>query len=424
MTVSTKVKWLIAFLALLAIASTTVAVLVVVKHSSLTSQGELASTTHAHKAVYSCAMHPSITSDHPGKCPICGMDLQLVDEGSVDGNSVASEKPKKPLYYRNPMRGEITSPVPAKDEMGMDYIPVYDEEEMGSEGRSNEVSGRAGFSLSNERQQLIGVTTTTVAKRTLSVDIRASGRVAFDPDLFTAVEEYRQAVLSASQMKNSSYGSLKEQSDELVAAAETKLRLLGLTESQIRRLGERKKSSTDLILPKGNVWVYAEVFEYEVAGLKVGQVMEVTAPALPGKIFFGKVSSISPILNPQTRTVRVRAMIPDPETSLRPDTFVNVKIKTNSGERLVVPNDSVLHSGEQSFVFVGKEQGRFEPRLVMTGVSTSEFTEILAGVVAGETVVTSANFLIDSESRLRAAVRAAGATFSSSAPTPEVSHDR
>ena len=107
---------------------------------------------------YSCPMHPSITADHPDKCPICGMDLQRVDD--VELPKAASEVRGKPLYYRHPMRGEITSLVPAKDEMGMDYIPVYPGEDSG--GEKGDVRGRAAFSLSNERQQLIGVTTAKV----------------------------------------------------------------------------------------------------------------------------------------------------------------------------------------------------------------------------------------------------------------------
>lgn len=392
----------------LALIGTLVTGTILLKRANLLLLGR--SDDHSHGPTkYFCAMHPSVASDEPGKCPICGMDLQPVGETGEQANSgPRASAQKKPLFYRHPMRSEVSSPVPAKDEMGMDYIPVFDDEP--SDKSEISVAGRSSFSLSKHRQQLIGVTTTRAEKRPLSLEIRASGKVAFDPELFATIEEYRQAVMSSSQMENSTFGQLKQQSEELIDAAQTKLRLLGLTDSQIRKLALSKKSATDLILPKGNVWVYAEIFEYEVANVKVGQTMEVLVPALPAATFSGKVTSISPILNPQTRTVRVRALIPDPQGRLRPDTFVNGKIKLDLGIKLAVPNDSIMHSGEQTFVFVMKEKGLFEPRPVALGAITDDFTEVISGIEVGETVVTSANFMIDSESRLRAAVRSAQPT--------------
>jgi Cu(I)/Ag(I) efflux system membrane fusion protein len=278
-------------------------------------------------------------------------------------------------------------------------------ESQGQQAAANdEMDGRSGFSLTHEKQQLIGVTTAKVEVRMLSFDVRASGRVAFDPDLYTAIEEYRQAAISDSNLSKSRYGGLREQSSELIKSAKTKLRLMGLTNSQIEAL-VKKSDSMDLILPQGSVWVYAEVFEYEIAGIKAGQTVEVSTPSFPGKSFSGKITSLNPTLNAQTRTVRVRAQVPDPDGVLRPDTFVNVRIKVDVGKKLAVPENSVMHSGEQDFVFVAKGQGRFEPRVVGVGYKTREYYEILNGLTEGETVVTAANFLIDSESRLRAAIQ-------------------
>ncbi|HAR44278.1 MAG TPA: hypothetical protein DCS07_16870 [Bdellovibrionales bacterium] len=328
-----------------------------------------AATAHeAHrKTVYHCPMHPAIVTDQPGQCPICHMDLQKVDEEGEDGSGKNAHA-------------------------------------AGTE-QNKEVTGRAGFSLSSEKQQLIGVATTKVEVRALGFEVRATGRVAFDPELYTAVEEFRQAALTLSQMDGNPYPGLQEQGRELVSSAKTKLRLMGLGEVQIRELVKGNVDSMNLLLPKGAVWIYAEVFEYEVGGLKTGQQLEVATPSVPGKSFSGKILSISPIVNSPTRTVRVRALVPDPQNLLRPDTFVNVKIKVDLGKRLAIPDDAILHSGSETFVFIALGKGRYEPRIVTTGVKSDDSYEILSGLVDGDLVVSSANFLIDSESRLRSALK-------------------
>ncbi len=340
------------------------------------TQDQSSVTSHDKKALYFCPMHPSVTSDHPGRCPICGMDLQKADGGE----------------------------------------PVTSKENKKSE--TSDVSGRASFPLSKERQQLIGVTSTQATLQELSYEVRASGKVAFDPDLFTAIEEYRQALQSRKQMEKSMFKDLKEEADQMVMSSKTKLKLMGLADTQLNALADKHTNPMNLLLPKGTVWIYAEVFEYEISGLKQGQALEAQAPSLPGKTFTGIVSSISPVLNTNTRTFRVRGEVPDPEEVLRPDTFVNVRIKIEFGKRLAVPLDSVLHSGDQNFVFVVKEQGIFEPRMVKVGVKTQEYYEILSGLSEGETVVTAANFLIDSESRLRNALKNIQQQGKEEAPAP------
>ena len=351
------------------------------------------------KDVYFCSMHPHITSDKPGQCPICHMDLQKMEPVETEKKSAG----KKILFYRHPMQPDVTSPVPSKDEMGMDYIPVYEEE--ANQSDTSNVSGRASFQLSHERQQLIGVTSTEVTQHELTQEIRASGKVAFDPELFTAIEEYRQSLAAHKEMSNSTYADLKEQTEALLRSTEIKLQLLGLNKKQIEMLGKVGSDSMNLLLPKGEVWIYAEVFEYEIAGLKSGQRIEVLVPSIPGKTFSGTLSSISPILNAPTRTFRVRAEVPDPDGELRPDTFVNVKIKVEYGKKLAVPLDSVIHTGDQNIVFVIKGKGIFEPRAVTVGVKTKDYYEIISGLTEGEIVATAANFLIDSESRLRSVIK-------------------
>ncbi|MGK5086464.1 efflux RND transporter periplasmic adaptor subunit [Bdellovibrionota bacterium FG-2] len=328
------------------------------KKTGVTGGVQKAGAEQKKKELYRCSMHPAVTSDKPGICPICHMTLEKVEDEQ---------------------KGSDSSPVQA-------------------------VQGRAAFSLSPERQQMIGVTTAKVVIRPLGHEVRASGRVAFDPELFTAIEEYRQAFLSRGQMTD---GLMQNQANELISSAKTKLKLMGLSDDQIRTLSSGRMSAMSLLLPKGAVWVYAEVFEYEVAGLKSGLKVEVEAPSIPGKMFAGKLSSISPVVNSPTRTVRVRASVPDTEGLLRPDTFVNVKIKIDLLDKLAVPEDAVLFSGEKAFVFVVKEGGRFEPRPIRTGLKAQSYYEVLSGLNEGDTIVTSANFLIDSESKLRGVLEGA-----------------
>lgn len=311
------------------------------------------------KALYFCPMHPSVTSDKPGRCPICHMPLERIEE----------------------------SPREMKKE------------------KKQEVPGRVSFSLPKERQQLIGVTTEKVTSRELSYEIRASGKVAFDPDLFTTIEEHLQALAAQKEMSKSPFKEIKEQADALVSSSQTKLKLMGLSQNQIKMIGEESQDPMNLLLPKGSVWIYAEVFEYEISLLKSGQALEATSPSLPGKTFTGTISSISPIVNAPSRTFRVRGEVPNPQGVLKPDTFVNVKIRIELGKKLAVPMGAVLHSGDKNFVFVLKGKGEFEPRLVSVGVRAGQYHEILSGLTEEDTVVTSANFLIDSESRLRSAIQ-------------------
>ncbi len=361
-----------------------------------------ANVPHEH-ATYQCAMHPEIVSNEPGFCPICQMQLQRVE------NEVPSELPAAPnqaraaiAFYRHPMRPEVVSPVPAKDEMGMDYIAVY-EEAPGESASASAVPGHAAFSLSAERQQLIGVTRTRVEFRPLEVEIRAFGRVAYDPMLYQAVVEYREAWRSRAEIGRSSLKDAPRGADAILRGAWLKLRQQGLSEAQISEFATRSADPVELLLPGQAVWIYAQVYEYEIGLVKPGQIMTISSPAAPGHTFTAQVTAIDPILDPMTRTVRVRALVETPEADLRPESFVDVRIKVPLGQTLALPEEAVLDTGEHQIVFVVTGEGRFEPRSVTLGRQAEAYYEVLSGLEAGDDVVTSANFLIDSESRFRAA---------------------
>jgi hypothetical protein len=363
--------------------------------------------TPSAKGKYQCSMHPQIVSDEPGICPICGMKLQRVDEPAAPALGRG-----KPLFYRNPMRPDVTSPVPVKDEMGMDYVPVYEADAIPSS-----VPGHAGFTLSPERQQLIGVTTAPVERRRLDDEIRAVGKVAYDPALYQAIVDYREAIAGQRQLGDAALPEAHAGAAAIVRSAALRLHQLGLSEQQVREITASGGRPVDLLLPGTSAWVYAQVYEYEMDTVRPGQAVTITTLAERGRNYTGRVVGVDPILDTTSRTARVRIQVPTPDASLRPETFVHTVIHVPSADTLTVPVDAVLHSGQQDIVFVVTTSGTFEPRAVRLGREANGAYEVLDGVAEGEQVVTSANFLIDSESRLRAAL----AAFSSKTPTAEPS---
>lgn len=297
---------------------------------------------------------------------------------------------KKILYYRNPMNPEITSPVPMKDQMGMDYVPVY----VGGETAKPEVPGT--IHISPEKQQLIGVRLSEIAKRSLESEIHTVGRVAYNPELYVAQEEYLQAL----KVRN------LPGMEETVNASESKLSLMGMNREQIEQLKKSNKPDETLYLPSGKktVWVYVTVYESYLGIVKPGVPVEITTLAFPGKTFRGKVSSLNPTLNPDTRSLQARLEVDNPSGELKPGMYADANIHVPLGVKLAVPEEAVMVTGERYLVFLSKGNGYFEPREIKPGVRTNGYYEILAGLKESDKVVTSGNFFVDSESRLKSAV--------------------
>jgi len=344
--------------------------------------------------VYYCPMHPGYTSDNPGDCGICGMKLIKKDSIPQKQAMGAASKERKILYYRNPMNPEVTSPVPMKDPMGMDYVPIY-EERTGQE---------TGVYISPEKQQLIGVKQEKAQKRKLTRQILTVGKVAYDPALYIAQEEYLQALKT---QKALSASSIKEQSKSLLEASERKLLLLGMSKGQIEELSKENKPQGNLYLPtkENTAWIYMAIYEYEIGLIKEGIPVQIEAIAFPGEIFKGKIISIAPVLDPMTRSVQARAEVDDPGNKLKPEMFVNVRINVGLGEKLSVSQEAIINTGKRTLVVVTNENGNFLSKDIKLGQSAEGFYEVLEGLNEGDTIVTSGNFLIDSESRLQSAIQ-------------------
>ena len=290
-----------------------------------------------------------------------------------------------------------------KDPMGMDYIPVYPDE-----GQStSSVPGQATIHLSPGIDQQIGIGVATAEIRDLSVPIRAAARVAYDPQLYSAALEHQEALKFLKKARTQGSPELLDQAQSTVRSSELRLRQMGLSDSQITDIAESNYNPSDLILGSrtGSLWVYASVFDYDAALIRPGQKADLTSPALPGKSYEGTVYAIDPVLSNETRTLRVRIHVPHTGGDLRPEMYLSAIIHAQFGRRLAVPENAVMDTGTRQLVYVQKDPGTYQPREVQVGRHAEGYDEISAGLAEGEKVVTAANFLIDSESRIQAATQ-------------------
>lgn len=383
--------------------------------------------TKPTKDIYCCPMHPGFTSDKPGNCSICGMNLvkKELKEGIEKKNNTSQEicllhncpmtncqmkisgnirncpfcgahliKEKKILYYRNPMNPQATSSVPLKDSMGMEYVPVYESE---SEG---------GVYIAPSGQQLVGIKKEKVLKRKLTRQILTVGRVAYDPGLFVAQEEYLQVLKAGQKIQDSRDDLMKEQMNSLAEAGRKKLLLLGMSDEEIAELTQKGSPQENLYLPLQDekVWVYAAIYEYEISLIKEGLPVEIEAVAFPGETFSGKITALLPVLDAMTRSAQARIEVDNGRHLLKPQMYVDIKIDIDLGEKLAVSEEAVMDTGERKMVFVARPNGYFVSREVKLGALAQGYYEVLSGLNEGEEVVSSGNFFVDSESKLKSAL--------------------
>lgn len=379
--------------------------------------------SQSSEAVYYCPMHPTYTSDRPGDCPICNMRLVKREEAAAPGADMAAHQPAKSTnfeticYLHNCAKAHDGTPCPmtviAKPGEKVtcpvcgEHIVEAAEIPPGESLLHQTPEGYAPVLVTPQQRQLIGVTTAPAMVRPLEKSVRTVGVIAHDPELYQVQAEFIQSVHALRRAEASSaMPEIVEQATRLVSASRLRLRHLGLSDPMIDEVAGWTQPDDRLLLGgAGQYWVYASIYEYELPLIRPGQSAAITSDSLPGRSFTGTVKAIDPMLNPETRTTRVRLLVEDPSGTLKPGMYINVAMAVGGGDVLVIPKSAVFSTGERQLVFVDKGDGLFEPRQVTLGVTAGDQVEVLSGVAAGEPVVTSGNFLIDSESRLRGALQ-------------------
>lgn len=390
---------------------------------------------------YVCPMHPEVTSDEPGNCPICGMEL--VEKKSTAGG--AEEKEGEILYYRHPHNPEITSPEPAKDEMGMDFVPVR-------------ASAGGSVTVSAGMVQNLGVRTTTAERGKLWRKIDTVGYIEYNEALLRHIHPraagwvqelnvrsagervkegdvlfryYSPDIVNAQQEFIS---ALNSGNPRLIRASRDRLRSLDITERDIRSIEKtrivmdplpyyatRDEVVAELKVREGmyvspamevmsladlsSVWLVADVFAGQAEWVQEGQPVEATLPYRPGEVLEGEVDFVSPVLDPITRTVQARLKFPNPGEILKPNMFASVTIYGGPKTGIVIiPREALIRTGKEARVVLAEGEGQFSSRVVVPGMESGDYVEIVAGIEPGDEVVTSGQFLIDSEASINASL--------------------
>jgi multidrug efflux pump subunit AcrA (membrane-fusion protein) len=419
----------------------------------LTAEGEI--------DYWTCAMHPSVKMKEPGTCPICAMDLIPVTKKSGPETEPPSGSTEKETGAESESSSEMGTMDHSKHGIG---VPAPEKGE-------GEPSSR--FTVSPERQQMIGVRTEPVEIRQMEKSIRTVGRVTLDetrteqihtkfsgwidklyvdytlqhvkkgdplfsiysPELVSTQQEYLLALRSNEILSDSEFPEISGGASSLLDAAKRRLELWDISGSQIRELGETGKVKDSLVIyspvsgvvmeknvfqnmyvepgtnlytiaDHSNVWVEVDIYENEIPLVKVGDEAAMTLQSFPGEEFHGEVTFMPPHLDMKTRTAKARLEFPNPDMRLLPEMYADVSIDIPLGEKLTIPESAVLRTGAQDVVFVDKGDGNMEIRKVALGQKAGDYYEVRRGLSAGERVVSRANFLIDSESKIQAAVAA------------------
>jgi Cu(I)/Ag(I) efflux system membrane fusion protein len=374
--------------------------------------------------LYHCPMHPQIVSDRPGHCPICQMTLvkNVDEEKTAEGAPVEglaavglSERQHK-LLGAHTVRVAQAPFVKTVRTVGLVAI---------DERRTQHVHTKIQGWIEHLHAGAVGE----------SVRRGDPLLTIYSPELLATQREFLVALDNRKRVVSSSY-DINADADHLVEAARRRLLLQDMTSAQIDELattrearkvvtlyspvsgtitarnvshGERIESATSLldIADLTAVWLLADVYESDLPFVHDGQEATITLSYLPGSTYTGRVSLVSPLVDETTRTVKVRIELDNRDLSLRPGMFASVEMRSDLGPRIAVPKDAVLRSGTRDIVFVRPQDGSFEPREVELGLELEDAWEIRRGLAGGEDVLAAANFFVDAESKLKAALAGA-----------------
>lgn len=383
--------------------------------------------------------------------------------GATSASEPSGER--KILFWYDPMHPAYKSDKPGiAPDCGMQLVPKYADDETAkmppgsvriAPDKQQLIGVRTGTA---ERQSLVRTVRTTGQltsdeTKLAHVHVKISGYIdkvyvdyvgqlvkkgqplftVYSPDLVATEEEYLIAKRGAKDLGKSQFPEVSQGSESLLRSTRERLKLWDISDEQIKRLdetGEVTKTLTFyspaggfvtdrkafpqtaitpdmdlyLITDLSTIWVNADVYEYEVPFVKVGQTADMQLSYYAGKTYAGKITYIYPTVDPVSRTVKVRIEFPNPNFDLKPQMFANVQLKINYGKQIFVPQEAIMDSGDKQYVFVVHDGGVFEPRVIQMGAKLEGNVVVLSGLHAGETIVTSGNFLVDSESRLKSAM--------------------
>lgn len=429
------------------------------------SRGNTEGHAAAKTAKFHCPMHPTIVSDKADDCPICGMRLVPIEE-EPSAPEVAAPRTKR--MYRSTMNPNEVSDKPGKDSMGMEMeaFEVTEGAEGGVPGLTTvaitpDARRRMGLTIGVVERRPLSRTIRTSARivadetRLFRVTTKVEGWVEqllvsttgqavrkgdplltlYSPQLVSAQREYLTALLSAETLAHDAAGDAAEGARRLIDAARQRLQLWDVGDAQIAKLEKTRQveRAVTLYSPAGgfvtekdvlagqkimpgdalmvvadlsSVWGDADIYESDLPYIREGMPIELTLPFWPGKRFSGSVSFVSPSLDRDTRTLKIRLQIPNPDLLLKLEMYADASLSFPLGEKLVAPESAIMRTGERSYAFRDIGDGKLEPVEVTLGARSGGYYEIQAGLNEGDRVVTAANFLVDSESSMRAALEA------------------
>ena len=429
----------------------------------MADSAEMAADDAGHGVgLWTCPMHPDILEEEPGSCPICGMDLVPV---KAEAGTAAGEG--EILFYRDPMDPNITSPEPRKDEMGMDYVPVYSEE-----AESVAAQG-AVVTIDPSVQQNMNVVTQRVQRRDIAHEVRTVGYFEYDQERMVSVTtkypgfiektyvnyigqpvqkgeplfeiyspelvQTEQELLAAKryvQSLSDAPAGTTARAEALLEAARQRLAFWDIAPEQVRRLEESGEVFRTLqvvapasgvvmlrmpglegmatrpgmellhIADLSNLWLTVEVFDNQLPWLDIGSTATVTVSYFPGVSYRGRVRYIEPEVSEKTRTIQLTLDVANRDRRLRVGMYATVIFEpVTASDAVTVPVEAVIRTGERDVVVVALGGGRFAPREVVLGSRGDGFIQVIEGLTEGDEVVTSSQFLIDSESNLREAIQ-------------------